>query len=184
MIIAGLVIPYELLMVAGLLAFGLLIIWMASGIGRRRREALRAHLGFDGEVLYADGGRQSKSFVSKTYGIVAKPDFVLKLDGGAVAVVEYKSRANGRLYGSDIAQVKATVLATRETYDVTKAYVIAGETRHEIDVSKTSAALYREIEGLAKHARAANAGEIVEVYAAHPSLCKGCAVRASCLKVR
>lgn len=182
MILAGVMIPDQVLMVVGLVIFGLMILGIASGISRRRRAALRAHLGFDGEVVYADAGRHTKSFVSDTYGIVAKPDFILKLDGGVMAVVEYKSRANGRLYASDIAQVKATVIAARETYDVTQAYVIAGETRHEIDVNKTSAALYREIEALAKHARAANAGEIVEVYAAHPSLCKGCAVKGSCKK--
>ncbi len=182
--LAGLVptVPYDVLMILGLTLFGLLLVFIAANVGKRRREAVIAHLGFDAEVVYADRGRATPSLVSKEFGIVAKPDFVLRFDMGAYAVVEYKSRSSGRLFNSDVAQVKATVIAARERFDVSLAYVIVGDQRHKVDVDFPSDEIYEQIKPLVKHARAANAGEEIRVFATSEALCRGCAVRRNCQK--
>lgn len=170
----------SVLMVLGIGLFGLLLVLMASMIGQRRRHAVLENLGFDADVVYADRGRGTTSFVSKTYGIVAKPDFVLRFDSGEYAVVEYKSRSNGRLYDSDVAQVKASVIAAREQFNVTQAFVIVGTERYTVEVDRSSDKLYREIEILANHARAANAGDDIMVFAKSEAMCRSCAVRRDC----
>jgi CRISPR/Cas system-associated exonuclease Cas4 (RecB family) len=175
-------VPDDVFMILGIALFGLLLVFFAAQIGHRRRDAVIAHLGFDAEVVYADRGRSTHSLVSKEFGIVAKPDFVLRFDSGVFGVVEYKSRSSGRLFNSDVAQVKATVIAARELYDVSLAYVIVGGKRHEVDVDFPSDELYEQIKPLVKHARAANAGEEIKVFATSEALCRGCAVRRNCQK--
>jgi CRISPR/Cas system-associated exonuclease Cas4 (RecB family) len=175
-------VPDDVFMILGIALFGLLLVFIASQVGQRRREAVIAHLGFDAEVVYADRGHATPSLVSKEFGIVAKPDFVLRFDTGAYAVVEYKSRSSGRLFNSDVAQVKASVIAARELYDVSLAYVIVAGERHEVDVDFPSDELYEQIKPLVKHARAANAGEEIKVFATSEALCRGCAVRRNCQK--
>ena len=175
-------VPDDVLMVVALALFGFLLVFIATQVSNRRRSSVIANLGFDAEVVYADRGRNTPTLVSKEFGIVAKPDFVLRFDGGEHAVVEYKSRVNGRLYNSDIAQVKASVIAARERFDISLAYVIVGDKRHEVDVDFPSDELYEQIKPLVKHARAANAGEEIKVFATSEALCQSCAVRRHCQK--
>lgn len=149
---------------------------------KRQRQIISARIGLDGQVIYADQGKRSKAFVTKRFGIIAKPDFIVKLRSGEKAVIEYKSRESGRLYLSDTIQVKATVLAARDKHDIKKAFVMAGNKLHEIVVSQDSESLYRDIEQYADYARRAKSGEIITVYTDKPWQCKQCSVKSRCLK--
>jgi CRISPR/Cas system-associated exonuclease Cas4 (RecB family) len=144
----------------------------------RRHRRVAALLGLEGTVVYADNGT-TRAFVSRMYGIKAKPDFVLRLRTGDYAVVEFKSRANGRLYESDVAQVKATALAVRSRFPVKRAFVMAGDLRHEIKLPADSKALHAQIATLAKYVRLAERDPLA-VYNAHPGKCRACAHRNGC----
>lgn len=165
-----------------LLCAGLLLIVASWLITHFRLRRVRKHLGFDGVVVYADHGKKTASLISEKYGIVAKPDFVLRLETGEYAVVEYKSRENGRLYESDVAQVKASVLAARQKFPVTKAFVVAGTQRHEILIKADDAALYREIKLLADYVRQADEGDVVHVFAGNIGKCRSCQHKTECMK--
>lgn len=147
-----------------------------------RRHPKESALGVDGEILYADQGRQSRAFVSKRYGIRAKPDFIIRLNDGRVALVEYKSRDNGRVYTSDIVQAKASVLAARTRYPVEVMFIKTGERLQQIPIPKDSDALYKEIARYVGLARKANSGEMILEYTKNESQCKTCSVKVSCKK--
>lgn len=137
-------------------------------------------LGVEGELLYADQGRKSKAFVSRKYGIRAKPDFLIRQPDGRVALVEYKSRNNGRIYESDIVQAKASVLAAREAYPVVAMYIKTKHRLQAIPIPQDSDALYREVERYAELARRAKRGELLREYTHNRNQCKTCSVRAGC----
>ncbi|MHD0644301.1 PD-(D/E)XK nuclease family protein [Pseudomonas aeruginosa] len=147
---------------------------------RRGSPEVQERFGLDGWITYTDESESAHVFVNKRYGIKAKPDFLVKLRRGGYAVVEFKNRSSGRLFASDIAQVKATVLAVRTQYPVKQAYVIAGTTRHVIDVEKGSAALYKEIRTEVEQAKRVERGETLFIFPKSTVVCKGCSQRANC----
>lgn len=172
----------SVLMVIALFIFGAILVCTSKLISAVRVRRVRKHLGLEGEVVYADKGSRTKPMLSKKYGIVAKPDFVVRLLTGEYAVVEYKSRENGRLYESDIAQVKASVLAAREKYPISLAYVISGKRHHKIAISKNSDEIYDEIHYLAEYVRKASKCRLVHVFTAYPAKCGSCASKNECRK--
>lgn len=145
-----------------------------------QRKRVQQQIGLPGQVIYADQGRYGRKFISRRYGIVAKPDFIVRLDDGEHAIVEYKSRSSGALYKSDIAQVKASALAAREKMPIQKAFVLSGTRLHSIPLAKDSRELFREIEDLVIHARSASAGLIVHEFCNNPKQCATCAQRPQC----
>lgn len=149
---------------------------------KKKMRAVEQHLGLYGLVVYADSGPESRAFISKKYGVLGKPDFIVKLATGEYVVVEYKHRASGRLYDSDVAQVKATVLAVRSRYKVTRAFVLAGSSRHEIDIQVKDAALYKEIKQEVEQVKRAMKGEVLPVYTDKTVRCGSCHNARNCSK--
>lgn len=140
----------------------------------------KSALGIEGELLFADQGVKSRAFVSKKYGIRAKPDFLIRLKDGRVALVEYKSRSNGRIYESDIMQAKASVLAAREVYPVEVMFIKAGTRIQQVPIPRDSDSLYREVERYAELVRRANKGELIREFCSNQHQCKTCSVQAHC----
>lgn len=165
--------------IGGVAVLVILGIFLLKYLRPGNREVLD-RFGLDGWVVYTDSGEKSRVFVSKKWGIKAKPDFVIRLRRGGYALVEFKTRASGRLFPSDVAQVKATVLALRGEFHVTEAYVLAGTARHKIDVSKSSWRIYKEIRTEVEQAKRAESGELILVYPATTASCKNCSQRQGC----
>lgn len=153
---------------------------------RRQRQhqslAVLNMIGERGRVIYTDSGGSSRSFLNKQYGIRAKPDFILELKGGEHAVVEYKSRDSGMLFASDVAQVKATVLAIRSRYPARRAFVVAGARCHEVKIKKSDSGLYKDIQQEIGYAREVAQGEMVKVFSSNERQCDRCFSRSRCLK--
>lgn len=137
-------------------------------------------LGIEGELLYADQGRKSKAFVCKKYRVRAKPDFLIRLKDGRVALVEYKSRSNDRVYISDIVQAKVSVLAARVDYPVEVMFIKTPNRLLEIPITRDSDKLHREVEHYIGLARRAQKGELLRDFTPNLNQCKTCSVRTSC----
>lgn len=165
--------------IIGLIICTLILVTMSI---RTNRKTLKQRTGVEGKIIYADRGQKGGYFINHKFGILARPDFIVKEPGGEIAVLEYKSRKNGKLYKSDIVQVKASVIAVRGKIKATKAYVISGEKPHEIDVSGSSESIFNEIKKEYLHAKAANNGEIIMVFNKNLHQCKTCSQRFACLK--
>lgn len=140
----------------------------------------KSALGIEGDLLFADQGRKSKAFVSKKYGIRAKPDFLIRLKDGRVALVEYKSRSNGRIYESDLVQAKASVLAARVAYPVEVMFIKTPTRLQQVPIPRDSDALYREVEQYAELARRAVKGELIRIFSSNTYQCETCSVKAHC----
>lgn len=172
--------PEHLLIASSVLV---LLTWYAiTKLRTSQRKRLQQQIGLPGQIIYADQGRHGRKFISRRYGIVAKPDFIVRLDSGENAIVEYKSRSNGALYNSDIAQVKASALAAREKMPIEKAYVLSGTRLHPVPLARDSKLLYQEIEELVEHARLAASGVIVQAFCKNPRQCQTCAQKPHCQK--
>lgn len=141
-----------------------------------------AALGVDGELVFADQGRKSKSFVSTKYGLRAKPDFLIKLKDNRIAVVEYKNRSNDRIYLSDVVQVKSSVLAARAAYPVEVAFIKTKNKLQKVSIKQDSDELYREVERYVKQARSVSAGDVLLEYTTNINQCKSCSVRSRCMR--
>jgi CRISPR/Cas system-associated exonuclease Cas4 (RecB family) len=155
---------------------------VVRSVRRGQRDVLLDRMGLSGVITYADQGKKGSYFISKRYGIVAKPDFIVQLSTGENAIVEFKSRANGRLYGSDIAQVKASALAVREKMPIQRAYVMAGTRRHEIYLAKNDETLFSEIQKEVEYTRRAAQGELIMEFTKNPQQCAHCTQKEPSLK--
>lgn len=172
--------PHVFLILAGVI-FVLFWIWRRSFLERQRHRMVEK-FGISGHVVYADSGLRSRRFYSRKYKIVAKPDFVVRLDTGEYAIVEYKSRRSGRVMASDVSQVKASVIAVRSKYPITKAYVLVDKKLHALDVDKSSANLAKEIATELKYARDAKRGVKIMVFARNKGDCFNCPYKSRCPK--
>jgi len=163
------------------LLFGLFLLYQVFGFFRKGGSTVSNHLGIDGELLYADLGRGAKRFVSSRYGIMAKPDFILRLRDGQNAIAEYKDRG-GRVYCSDVAQVKASALAVREEMPLQRAFVVTRNGPVEIPLNPDSKKLHAEIAEYIEWARRIRRKELIRVYAANPKQCDSCSLKRHCMK--
>lgn len=145
-----------------------------------RPQARGSALGLDGELLFADKGRASKAFVSMKYGVRAKPDFLIRLADGRVALVEYKSRNSDRVYESDIVQAKVSALAARVAYPVETVFVKTKRRLQEFPIPRSDDALYGQVKEYVELARRAEQGELLCVFTSNLYQCKTCSVRSSC----
>lgn len=173
----------ELLAIAAVLGLVLFTLFLLAKRSSQRSRLMQM-MGLEGTIIFADQGRRGRYFITKTYGIIAKPDFIVKLKTGEIAVVEYKNRKNNRLYESDKAQVKATTLAVRSKMRVDKAYVLAGKKLHQVLIPKDDAKLFEQIAGLVEYAKRAKSGELIKIYTEQVYFCKSCSVRSICLRKR
>lgn len=167
-------------MIFGVWLFALFIVLLLFFAWSGRSASKPNSLGIECELLYADQGRKSRAFVSRRYGIRAKPDFLIKLKDGRIALVEYKSRSNDRIYESDIVQAKASVLAAREAYPVEVMFIKTNHRLKAIPIPRDSDVLYREILRHVELARRAQRGELLGEYTANVNQCQTCSVRAGC----
>lgn len=166
-----------------LLIIGCLLLFsVARLVFSQSNMAVIERFGVDGRVVYADKGKSSRVFISKRYGVKAKPDFIIKDRGGRYTLIEYKSRSSGLLFESDIVQVKASVIAARTIYNIRKAVVISGTTKHDIDVDRSSVSINKEIATHIENARQSEMGVIVMKYAERESACSSCRNKSECLR--
>lgn len=163
-----------------LMLFVVFILLFVLFVFRESPPSRGGSLGVEGELLYADQGRDSKAFISKKYGVGAKPDFLVRLKSGKVALVEYKSRDNGNIYQSDIVQAKVSALAARDTYPVEVVFIKTKRRLQEIPLPKSNDALYKEVELYVMYARLANKGKMLYEYTDNLNQCGTCSMRTHC----
>lgn len=94
-------------------------------------------------------------------------------------MVEYKSR-KGKIYPSDIAQLKASVIAARSRYNITKAYVSTDGEIKEVNVNKSNTVLFEEIKEAYELTVAIVSGKTVTVCYKSKYKCPTCSMRAHC----
>lgn len=135
--------------------------------------------GFKGKLVYADQGIRSKTFINKLFGIAAKPDFIFKIGKDSYKAVEYKGR-NGKVYNSDIAQTKASVIAARSKYNITHAVVHTDSCSQEIDVNKPSKEIYSEIKELVDMTRDIKSKKVVTTCFPNKFKCRSCSMLSHC----
>jgi CRISPR/Cas system-associated exonuclease Cas4 (RecB family) len=129
-------------------------------------------------VVYIDKNKRSKVFVNKKYGVNAKPDLIIK-ENGEFIVEEYKDR-NSRVYKSDILQAKASALAARAKYPITKVRVRNRQgIQHEESVLDEKE-LYREISGAINMVKRIRKGVTEVPCYQHPFKCNHCAMIEHC----
>ena len=160
-----------LLASALLLLIAPVIRWFA----RRKADAL----GLPGELIYVDQGDR-ELLVSDRYGLVGRPDYILK-DGGELVPVERKSRAVSRSgpHDGEILQLAAYCLLVEEHF---KKAVLRGQLQYRnrsIDVPFDDQLRRRLSNALdAMH----EADELRDVPRSHdsPARCRGCGHRSTC----
>lgn len=135
--------------------------------------------GFSGKLIYVDEGKSSKVFLSHKYKICAKPDFIYKT-GLSYTLVERKSGYR-EPESSDVAQIIAAVIATRSSYRVTRAILSTKKGVYNIDVSGSSAQLFKKIKKHHELTQLIYKGVYVGEHCASPKKCKTCATRNACL---
>lgn len=163
-----------------LMLFVVFILLFVLFVFRESPPSRGGSLGVEGELLYADQGRNSKTFISKKYGVGAKPDFLIRLKNGKVALVEYKNRDNVNIYESDIVQAKVSALAARDTYPVEVVFIKTKRRLQEIPLPKSNDALYKEVELYVMYARLANKGKMLYEYTDNLNQCGTCSMRTHC----
>lgn len=159
------------------LATFIIVVFLLS----RKKRSLPFNL--KGKVIYADEGRKSKVFINETYNISAKPDFIIRLPNKELAAVEYKSRDRG-IFRSDIAQLKASVIAARSQMNITKAFVVNKSEVREISIGVSTESIYGSIRYYVEAARRikANPQHIEYSYTNKERQCVTCSVRNACQK--
>ena len=125
-----------------------------------------------------DKNKRSKVFVNKKYGVSAKPDLIIK-ENGEYIIEEYKDR-HSKVYKSDILQAKASALAARTQYPITKVRVRTKQgIQHEESVLDEKE-LFREISSAINMVKMIRNGvKHVPCYP-HPFKCNQCAMLEHC----
>lgn len=173
----------------------LLLITLVSHVAARR--ASRQTGLPRGELLYSDTGfpvgrisaieknqqgvKQEKPLISKTYGLIGKPDYLVRTDEGIIPV-EVKSTkcpANGRAYDSHIMQLAAYCLLVEDLIETSVPYGIIRYADREIFIDYTPE-LRDELIMLLEEMR--EAFEAEDVHRSHEDArrCSGCSMREVC----
>ena len=178
----------------------LLLAAAAAARAAARRESKRSGLPA-GALLYSDTGRpvgrvapaevnregvrQERPLVSRSLGLVGRPDYLIEAEGGVVPV-EVKSAAcpkGGRPYDSHLAQLAAYCLLVEDVLGARVPYGLVKYRDREVRVEYTPELRARAlalIGEMREDSAAANAGR--EVHRSHddPRRCAGCSVRDAC----
>jgi CRISPR-associated exonuclease Cas4 len=132
-------------------------------------------------VVGAEGVKQEKPLLSRTLGLVGRPDYLIETTGGIVPV-EIKSAARpagGRPYDSHVAQLAAYCLLVEDVLGEAVPYGLIryrdGEARVEFtaEVRQRSLALIEEM-------RAASGADDVHRSHEEARRCAGCSMRDVC----
>ncbi len=101
-------------------------------------------MGFRGQLIYADQ-KGEPTFVSRSYRLSARPDFIYRLQDGTYMLIELKSAKH--YHPSYAVQALIGVIVARTRYKVTKAAVMTGDKQlHDVPMaSKSSGAIYRHL---------------------------------------
>lgn len=147
-----LVMNYWMYVTGGLFITILLLKVVMSIVDKIYRSTLpKTQFGFRGKLVYSDDSPKAKVFVNHRYQLSAKPDFIFRTGLFTYTLVEYKSRS-GYMKVSDIIQVKASIIAARSKFNITKSLVITGKSTKEIEAA-SNRSLYRDIKTLHKTAK-------------------------------
>ncbi|HEX8921303.1 MAG TPA: CRISPR-associated protein Cas4 [Pyrinomonadaceae bacterium] len=150
-----------------------------------------------GELLYSDTGypvgrinameqnergeKQEKPLISRSYGLIGKPDYLVRTDEGIVPVEVKSSKcpAGGRAYDSHIMQLAAYCLLVEEVIDESVPYGIIRYSDCEVRLNYTPE-LRDELILLLEEMQEARFAD--DVHRSHDDArrCKGCSMRESC----
>lgn len=173
----------------------LIMIALASFVAARRASRLSGLP--KGEILYSDTGHavgrlgpternregdlQEKPLISKRFGLIGRPDYLVETDEGIVPI-EVKSTkcpAGGRAYDSHIMQLAAYCLLVEETTGADVPFGIIRYADCEVSLDYTPE-LRDELLDLLEEIREARRADDVHRSHNDERRCKGCSMRASC----
>lgn len=180
------------------LIFALVILLIVALVSHAaaRRAARQGGLP-SGELLYSDTGypvgrigeiekdrqgvRQEKPLISRPYGLVGKPDYLVLTDEGIVPIEVKSTRcpAGGRAYDSHIMQLAAYCLLVEDVIEENVPYGIIRYADCEVTLDYTPE-LRDELLALLEEIREARVAE--DVHRSHDEArrCKGCSMLESC----
>jgi CRISPR-associated exonuclease Cas4 len=128
-----------------------------------------------------EGVKQEKPLISSAYGLIGRPDYLVRTDEGIIPV-EVKSTkcpANGRAYDSHVMQLAAYCLLVEDSIGANVPYGIIRYSDCEIILAYTEE-LRDDLLELLEEMREARFAD--DVHRSHHDArrCKGCSMRASC----
>jgi CRISPR-associated exonuclease Cas4 len=135
-------------------------------------------------ILYADVGSsfpQSESLRSLRYGLIGKPDYLVRLPEG-IAPIEVKScraPASGRPYEGHLFQLAAYCLLVEDVFGVQVPHGLVNYEDRSIQVDFTPS-LRASLLELLNEMRAAKGGEELHIDHNRPGKCRSCGFRTVC----
>ena len=159
-------------LVAGLAAIALALLLVSRW--------LRAASGVpEGGIAYQDSGPDSPLMDSARYGLVGKPDYLVRAREGVVPVEVKPSRRDGQAHRSDILQVAAYCLLVEDTQASFGGYGVLriGRTSHRVRFTDD---LRAELLGTLEEMRLLMAASDVEANHDSAGRCRACSCRQSC----
>ncbi|GIC77600.1 hypothetical protein [Moritella sp. F3] len=134
--------------------------------------------GFKGKLVYSDENINAKIFRSSKYLVQAKPDFIYETAYQKFTLVEYKER-NAKVYLSDEIQMLTSVIAVRDSFNITHGYVVTGKEKKG-GVLPDSATIYGQVKPYIIEARKINKCGKTSKSSPAKFKCLTCAMRSSC----
>jgi CRISPR-associated exonuclease Cas4 len=136
------------------------------------------------DILYADVGStfpQSEPLTSLRYGLIGKPDYLVRLTEG-IAPIEVKScraPASGRPYEGHIFQLAAYCLLVEDVFGVPVQHGLVNYEDRSIQVDFTPS-LRTSLLALLDEMHAAKQGEELHIDHNRPGKCRSCGFRTVC----
>ena len=165
-------------LVALIILMGAVLAWL---IGHR----LLARTGLPlRDILYADVGStfpQLEPLTSLRYGLIGKPDYLVRLTEG-IAPIEVKScraPASGRPYEGHLFQLAAYCLLVEDVFGVHVPHGLVNYEDRSIQVDFTPS-LRASLLELLNEMRAAKGGEELHIGHNRPGKCRSCGFRTVC----
>ena len=132
-------------------------------------------------TIDAEGVKQERPLVSKSFNLVGRPDYLIKTAAGVVPVEAKSTRipAGGRPYDSHLMQLAAYCLLVEDVLGERVPYGVVRYRDGEVRVEYTDE-LRAAVIALVAEVREATGAE--EVHRSHedPRRCAGCSVREAC----
>jgi CRISPR-associated exonuclease Cas4 len=158
----------------------LLVVAVYALLGRWSRSE-RAHVGLRGGTIETtdDSTERAPTLRSSRYGLVGRPDQLVRVGSALIPVAEQKPKAR-RLHQSHILQVAAQCLLVQEVYGIRPPYgmvVLAGGSTHQVEFS--SALELRLLDTMARMRAVLGATAPPEPSWAEGK-CRACAFRHTC----
>ncbi|HMF58543.1 MAG TPA: CRISPR-associated protein Cas4 [Pyrinomonadaceae bacterium] len=127
------------------------------------------------------GTRQEKALISKRYGLVGRPDYLVRTRAGIVPVEAKSGKcpARGRPYASNLMQLAAYCLLVEETTGASVPYGLIRYNDREVEVEFTED-LREELLALLGEMRVARTLEGVHRSHGDARRCAGCSMRGVC----